>query len=185
MIVERVENGFLAAPDVKVTDVDHRTSELVGGYAGWVFDQTVFVGGGGYWMANGSNDRELGYGGLVLQWFGRSNNRFGWGLKGLIGGGTGTLTDTITEQVPIATPPLIVNGRAVFPPTTFRTITAQIRTHDDFFVAEPEADVRIKLAKHARLTAGVGYRFAGAEHRDTNRLSGAVGSLGIQFGGGF
>ena len=50
MIVERVENGFLASPDVKVTDVDHKTSELVGGYAGWVFDQTVFVGGGGYWI---------------------------------------------------------------------------------------------------------------------------------------
>src|SRR5215471_2832958 len=111
MIVERVENGFLAAPDVKVTDVDHRTSELVGGYAGWVFDQTIFVGGGGYWMANRSSDRELGYGGLVVQWFGRSNDRFGWGAKALIGGGRGTLTDTVTELVPVVTPPVIVNGR--------------------------------------------------------------------------
>ena len=67
MIVERVENGFLGAPDVKVTEVDHRTSELVGGYAGWVFDQTIFVGGGGYWMANHSSDRELGYSGFVVQ----------------------------------------------------------------------------------------------------------------------
>ena len=54
MIVEPIHSGFLAAPDVKVTEVDRRTSELVGGYAGWVTDDTFFVGGGGYWLAIGT-----------------------------------------------------------------------------------------------------------------------------------
>src|SRR5262245_3329076 len=52
MVVERVHSGFLAAPDVKVTEVDGTTSALAGGYAGWLSDETFFVGGGGYWLAN-------------------------------------------------------------------------------------------------------------------------------------
>ena len=56
--------------------------------------------------------------------------------------------------------------------------------HDDFFVAEPELDVRLRLSKHARLTAGIGYRAATGNRHDDGRLMGAVGSVGIQFGGG-
>ena len=37
MTVQRIHNGFLAAPDFKITDFDHKTSGLVGGYAGVVF----------------------------------------------------------------------------------------------------------------------------------------------------
>ena len=33
MIVERVKSAFLVAPDFKVTEVDHKTSELAGAYA--------------------------------------------------------------------------------------------------------------------------------------------------------
>ena len=46
MRIERVHSGLLAAPDFKVTDVDYTTSEMVGGYAGWITDDTFFVGGG-------------------------------------------------------------------------------------------------------------------------------------------
>ena len=60
MIVERVKSGFLVAPDVKITEVDNSTSELVGAYAGWLTDQTFFIGGGGYWLANTSGDRDMG-----------------------------------------------------------------------------------------------------------------------------
>jgi hypothetical protein len=188
MIVEQVHNGFLVAPDVKVTEVDRRTSELVGGNAGWVFDESIFVGGGGYWLANRSADREMAYGGLVIQWLSRSNSRIGFGAKALVGGGRATLTDSVTELVRVNQPIPIVNGRpdlSRIPAPTFRTITTQVRTRNDFFVAEPEADVRIRLARHARLTAGVGYRVTGTDHRDDSRLRGAVGSLGIQLGGGF
>src|ERR1043166_9045012 len=88
MTIEAIHSGFLAAPDVKVTDFDHKTSPLVGGYAGWVTDDTFFIGGGGYWLADSHrSDREMAYGGLVLQWLARKDSRIGFGAKGLIGGG--------------------------------------------------------------------------------------------------
>src|SRR5438034_238982 len=96
MIFEPVRSGWLVAPDAKVTEVDSRTSELVGAYAGRITDNTLFIGGGGYWMANPSRDRELAYGGLVVQWLARTSAPLGFGIKGLVGGGGTTLTQTIT-----------------------------------------------------------------------------------------
>lgn len=60
MTIERLHSGFLGGPDVKVTDVDGHTSVLVGGQGGWIADDTIFVGAAGYWLANGSHDREMG-----------------------------------------------------------------------------------------------------------------------------
>src|SRR4051812_20903039 len=86
MTVERIHNGFLAVPEVKFTEVDHRWSWLAGGYAGVVFADAFFIGGGGYGMVSDTHHgRELGYGGLVMQWFGRTNEAFGYSAKMLIG----------------------------------------------------------------------------------------------------
>jgi len=82
MIVETIHSGFLAAPDFKITELDGRTSGLVGGYAGWVTDDTFFVGGGGYWLANTNrNDPEMAYGGLVVQWLALKSGRLGLGMR--------------------------------------------------------------------------------------------------------
>src|SRR5256885_16468755 len=64
MIVERIQSGFLFAPDVKVTEVDRKTSELAGGYAGWVADEALFVGGGGYWLPDRAGGRRMADGGV-------------------------------------------------------------------------------------------------------------------------
>lgn len=188
MTVERVKSGFLAAPDVKLTEFDHRALPLVGGYAGWVYDKTIFVGGGGYWLANNAHDREMAYGGLVVQWFARANERVGFSAKGLVGGGRATLGDTITEVIRAPGPIPLVNGRPdpsrMGPPTT-RTVTVPVRFRQDFFVAEPEANVHVRVASFARLTGGVGYRLTAGEGHTDSRLSGAVASIGVQFGGGF
>lgn len=188
MIVERVDNGFAIAPEVKVTEVDHRTSELVGATAGIVLDNSIFVGGGGFWNASGSHDREMGYGGFVFQWLAHANDTVSFAAKALIGGGTATLTDSITETIRIPNPVPLVNGRpdpARTPTFTTQTITTQFRRRDDFFVAEPELDVRVRLSKHARFTAGVGYRAVGANRGDSSRLQGAVGTIGLQLGSNF
>ncbi|HZR25863.1 MAG TPA: hypothetical protein VFA59_19850 [Vicinamibacterales bacterium] len=188
MIVERVNNGFAIAPEVKVTEVDHRTSELVGGTAGVVLDNSIFFGGGGFWNASGSHDREMGYGGFVFQWLAHSNDTVSFAAKALIGGGTATLTDSITETIRVPNPIPLINGRPDLtkPPTfTTQTITTQVRRRDDFFVAEPELDVRVRLTKHARFTAGAGYRAVGADRGDSSRLRGAVGTVGIQLGSNF
>src|SRR5262249_60196118 len=68
MVVERIHSGFMAAPEVKVTDFDHTTSWLVGGSAGYLAEEAFFFGGGGYWMPNGSNGRGLGSGGVGMPW---------------------------------------------------------------------------------------------------------------------
>jgi hypothetical protein len=179
MTVERIHSGFLFAPDVKITEVDHTTSGLVGGYAGWVAEEALFIGGGGYWLANGSSGREMAYGGLIIQFLGRSNHRVGFGAKALLGGGEATLTDTFTELVRVpAIPPLR--------PTT-RPVTSQIQVREGFFVAEPELDARVRLTKSIRLTGGIGYRWTSSyyHYHDDSRLQGAVASIGLQIGGGF
>ena len=52
MVVERVHNGFAGAPDFKVTTLDRSTGRLVGGYGGWLIDNTLLIGAGGYWLTN-------------------------------------------------------------------------------------------------------------------------------------
>ena len=67
LTLERVHNDFVVAPDFKITDVDGQTGNLVGVSVGMLQQDTFFVGGAGYWLANGSeNDFEMMYGGLTL-----------------------------------------------------------------------------------------------------------------------
>ena len=174
MIVERVHNGFLVAPDFKVTKVDHKSSGLAGGYAGFVIDDSFFVGGGAYALATNTRNREMVYGGLVLQWLARANETFGFGAKALLGGGNSESFSTVQ---------VLDRGHLTNERVQFR---------QDFYVAEPEVDAIVRLAKHLQLTVGAGYRFTGSDRngRDIgfgipdSRLSGAVGSIGLQIGGG-
>ena len=188
MTVERVHGGFLAAPDFKVTELDKRTSELVGGYAGWLTDQTVFIGGGGYWLANQADDRKMAYGGVVLQWLVRSDRRIGFGAKGLIGGGQATLGTTVVQPRPLAVitaaPLNVMNPTDLNRVIPVQPTTTRVRFREGFFIAEPEVDLVVKLTSRLRLTGGVGYRLISAEGRDDNRLRGATGSVALQIGGG-
>jgi hypothetical protein len=165
MTVERVHNGFYGGADVKFTEVDHHTSELVGGQGGYVFDDTLFFGGAGYWLVNGSHDREMAYGGFVVQWMQRAHARVGFGARGLIGGGTATLDRSVVQVV--RTP------RGSF------SQAYNVRFYEDFFVAEPEANVSLRLTRHFRVTGGVGYRFTAGAHED-DRLHGVTGTVGFQ-----
>jgi hypothetical protein len=184
MTVERVESGFLVAPDFKVTDIDGRVSELAGAYAGWLSDRTLFVGGGGYWLANRSRDRQMAYGGLVVGWFAGADRRVGFGAKGLVGGGRATLVRTFGDifdygdrdvrRLEVSAPGFAL----LVPPHT------NVRVRDDFFVAEPEATVTVGLTRHLRLTAGAGYRLIAGARGARDRLDGATGSVALQIGGG-
>ncbi|HZP48809.1 MAG TPA: hypothetical protein VFB07_09760 [Vicinamibacterales bacterium] len=196
MTFQPVGSGWAATPEVKETEVDHRAGTLVGGNAGWIADQTFFIGGAGYWLANGNHDRELGYGGLLLQWIGRGNERVGFAAKALVGGGTGTLTDTVTTYVVVSPPSPAPNQpgqpRVIVPPVT-RPVTQQVRVRSDFAVFEPELDAHVRFSDWARLTAGAGYRVIGNGNHygyydgslNNDRLEGWVGTIGVTFGGGF
>ena len=172
MIVEQVHSGFLAAPDFKFTQIDHKSSGLAGGYAGFVIDDAFFIGGGAYGLATNTRGRDLAYGGLVLQWFGRSrDDTFGFGAKTLLGGGRSDSTETVQ---------VLDRGKL---------ISQSVRLRQDFLVAEPEVDAIVRFTKHVRLTIGAGYRFTGRGREQffdgpRQNLSGAVGSIGLQIGGG-
>jgi hypothetical protein len=192
MTVERIHSGFAANPEVKITDFDGKTSELIGGSAGYVAEEAFFIGGGGYWMATErSHSRELAYGGFVMQWFLLNNDRFGVSGKVLLGGGQATTPQAVTQVVGLPSPRELdrLTQAQYNDLVRAHTVTTTIGLRQDFFVAEPELNARLALAKHVRLTFGAGYRFAGNDwwhyyggggHNE--RVSGAVGSFGVQIG---
>jgi hypothetical protein len=188
MIVERVTSAFLVAPDFKVTTVDRRTSELAGAYAGWVTDNTLLIGAGGYWLANGSHDREMAYGGLVVGWLARTNRRFGFGAKALVGGGQATLSTVIVGvfEMPDNRDGPFGRSASLSPehPVVQPNGGTRVRFHDGFFIADPEASLLVNLTHRLRLTGGVGYRLIGGARGTDDRLRGVTGSLGLQIGGG-
>ena len=110
MIIERVHNGFAAAPDFKVSRFDGSDARLAGGYAGWVLDDTLLLGGGGYTLTNTSRAHKMAYGGAVVGWLARGDAPIGFGLRGLFGGGQATLAATGT--ISLASTSLSVPQRA-------------------------------------------------------------------------
>ena len=85
MKVERIHNGFLVAPDFKFTEFDHKTSGLAGGYAGVVFaERSSSAAAATAWHRH--QQPVAGYGGFLMQWFGRTSETFGFSGKMLIGG---------------------------------------------------------------------------------------------------
>jgi hypothetical protein len=139
MIFEPIHSGWLAAPDAKITEMNGRTSELVGGYAGRITDDAFFVGGGGYWLANQGRDHEMWYGGLVLQWLARTNARFGYSVKGLVGGGEATLAQTLVPVTRRTDARGRLDGRFDDGRSGGSFPSVSARTRQAFFVAEPES----------------------------------------------
>jgi len=186
MVIERVPSGFLFAPEFKVTDFANKTSGLVGGYAGWLTDQTFFVGGGAYFLTDWSHDRELGYGGLVLGWT-LPEDRVAFTAKTLIGGGIATRT-ALVSYPPYGPPyrpvPVHDGNYVTYPPYYPGGITTTAWFHDDIFVFEPEASVSIKLHPGLRLAGSVGYRVTAGGASLPANVSGVTGGVSLQIGGG-
>jgi hypothetical protein len=187
MIIEPVHNGFAAAPDFKISRFDRSDARLAGGYAGWVLDDTLLLGGGGYWLTNNSRAHKMAYGGAVIGWLAQGDSPISFGLRGLFGGGQATLAATVTG---LPTPiPVSFNGRRDghdFPGINFtRRPTVgdrQVIFDQEFLIFEPQADLLVRITRSIRLDAGVGYRVIGGAERVENRLRGVTGSIGLQFG---
>jgi len=193
MTIERVEEGVVFVPDARITEVDGRTSTLVGGYIGLMTDRTWAVGGGGYWLANQDDDLEMWYGGLVLDYVVRRHQRIGFGVRGLVGGGRATLGTTAGEYYGVKEPvwptePHPLRGARMRHPGhggPFVPLTPDtpLIASEYFFVVEPTASVIWHLTDWARLDLGVGYRLtAGAGPLDED-LRGPSASIAVQFGG--
>jgi hypothetical protein len=112
------------------------------------------------------------YGGFVIGWFAHADHRVGFGARTLIGGGEATLASEVTILQPQA------RGRLPIP------VTETVRFRQDFFVAEPQADVLVHLGGQFKLTGGVGYRLIGGTRGFDRQLRGVTGSVSLQIGGG-
>ena len=186
LIVERVDNTFVVAPDYKVTDVDGTLGQLAGAYAGRLFDETLMIGGAGYWLVNGSRGDELAYGGLLVGWSAPERVvgiRFG--ARGLVGVGSGTLGRDITIRGgPVALPDRRIRfgGAAVSQPGSLPAPSnIRILARDDFFVFEPQVTAGANLFRHITLNLGAGYRLTGFTDALDDGLNGVTGNVALQF----
>jgi hypothetical protein len=179
MTLERVHNGFALAPDFKVTKIDGATGRLAGGYGGWIFDDALLIGAGGYWLTNNTNTtRDFGYGGAVVEWMQRTDHAIGYAARGLVGIGTARFSDTTFIGPPIER---IVDrdGRRQI---VDRDAFIRFERRTEFFVAEPQASVLFTLTRHMRVDAGVGYRLVAGGRGADDRLRGVTGSVSLQLG---
>ena len=164
-------DGVVFAPDFRVTEINHETSGLVGGYAGYVFDGRFLVGGGGYWQANSTDCAHLTYGGPVLEWRLFPDSTVGVNLHGLVGAGWryfdyADFYGDFTYRG--------VGGFGHRGSQGRYSLSYGSFFDDAFFVAEPEAQVVVRFAPSARLQGGVGYRATSAD--------GLSGSISLQIG---
>jgi hypothetical protein len=180
MTLERVHSGWAITPDYRVTDFDRTTGQLFGAYGGWVYDNTILFGAGAYWTTNGSHNRDLQYGGAVVEWLEGADRPVGFAVRGLVGWGTSELPGTITRVVQPA-PRFDRDGRRIVSPGTPTTV--QVVFHDDFFVFEPQASALIRLTRLMRVNVGVGYRLTDGAQGLDDRLRGVSASIGLQIGG--
>ena len=141
-------------------------------------DRTWLVGAGGYWLANQDDDLKMAYGGMVVEYLARSQERIGFGVRGLVGGGHATLGSTVGEYfgvdgdigLPRGDPRrdhaarMVHGGRGPHGGGSFPIAAdTAILVHESFFVVEPQASVIWHITRWARLDLGVGYRLtAGA-----------------------
>lgn len=190
MIVEKIENGWLFAPDVRITDLDGRTSTLAGGYVGRITDRTLTFGGGGYWLTNRDDDFNMAYGGAVVQWMMRADHAVGFGLRALVGGGSATMPRALGDLVKFddrdghyISRGLRFGGRTISPVNPIDP-TEVVAVNDDFFVVEPQLDVLWNLSRRYRINFGVGYRAVGWAPYLGDQLRGVSGSIAFQVGGG-
>ena len=83
LVLERIHNDWVVAPDYKITKMDDRTGQLAGAYVGRMLDGQVLIGGAGYWLANRSRDFELAYVGLLLGWQSPEMGRIRFGARSI------------------------------------------------------------------------------------------------------
>jgi len=165
------EDGFMIAPDFRVTDINHHTAQLLGAYGGYVFGRQFLVGAGGYWQVDSTDGTHIAYGGPVFQWRVFPDKAVGLNLHGLIGGGWRYADDFYFANFDGPR----IDHRGV---PAGRYYGLPYGWYDSgFFVAEPEAQIVVRLASWIRLQGGVGYRATSSDN-----LNGASGSVGVQFG---
>jgi hypothetical protein len=183
--LERIQNGFVIAPDFKFSEMDGESANLLGGYAGWLTDRKLFIGGGAYWLTNGPAGSDLAYGGALVEWFARRNDRFNLSFRGLVGLGAGTAAIDIDEFPETGFPDRARGARGAYGGRGGRfphSFPSSVRVDEGFFVAEPQANASYTFTRWMRLGVGAGYRLIGAASGLESRFRGPTASISLQLG---
>lgn len=188
LVLERIHDDWVLAPDFKVTDVDGRTGELAGAYGGRLIDNTLLIGGAGYWLSNDARDFKMAYGGVIVGWQSREFGRIRFGGRGLAGLGRATLGFDIAPLQgdirfgvtdPRRLPPQIP-ARAPLPQVQTRAV--RLIARDDFAVFEPQANISARITGVIGVSCGVGYRETAGADILRDRVNGPTANLAVQFG---
>jgi hypothetical protein len=173
MVVEQVAQRYVISPEMKASKFDGTTGLLVGGHGGLLVGNNFLVGAGIYTLANGERGRGMTYGGGVVGWQWWKGGLLSGDIRALVGVGQGTTAQTLIF-------PDRMGQR--FPEGRFVSSAEERFVSTDFFVAEPQADLLVRLTKHLHLALGAGYRLTSAGRGENDRFSGASGSLALRIG---
>lgn len=186
--ISQVRSGLVAAPDIRVTEVNGKQATLAGGYLGWLTDKRLLIGGAGYVLANRADDFRMQYGGGLVRWTFFADRPVAISTGVFAGFGTATIARPYGDLFDLPTAPAASapagrgpNGRIRF--GTSPSADTPVRIHDDFTMAEPQLNIVWSITPWLRLDAGAGYRFIGNAHLTEQQLRGPSGSLALQFGG--
>ena len=171
-----IENRVIVAPDVKITQINGATGELVGVYAGIEIDKKFFIGGAGYWLAEADHAADMFYVGALLGWQFINTERFHIGGRGLVGFGQATAYDT-SYPVPVRVDP---RHGGYYPGYGYGY--GYGAWYSAMVIAEPEIRADIGLSRQVRIGLGAGYRVTSAENLYGRQLNGVTGSVSLQIG---
>jgi hypothetical protein len=186
LVQGELESDLLVAPDFKMTDLDGDLTGLAGLYGGWLINQKLMIGGGGYFQTNSGRVSDMKYGGAVLEYFVNPSRLFNLSFRGLVGAGTATLNRSPLGRFPA---PGSLGDLDFFRTDLGRRLHNRLEGLDlqsgevdeTFFVAEPEINATLNVTEKFRIGFGAGYRFIGAANGFENRLDGFTANVGAQF----
>jgi len=188
-----IESGGWGAPEFKVSQVNNKTSLLLGGKGGWVINHKFVIGAAGYGMTSNNTfdyteDLEDLDGNLVLDSTRTLDLSMGYG---------GVFFEYVMSPKKLfhLTFPLLIGaGRSRIKTKTFfdaNVVDPEDWTQYDyvestgFFVLEPGVNIELNMTKVFRLDLGVSYRYISCtdlQRLSNNDLSDFSFNLGLKFG---
>lgn len=162
-------SGVFGGPLIKYSKINNEDALIVGARGGWAFNSMLTIGGGAYGLLNDipiyaaqsdTNFVNLGYGGIVAEYVGMSDNMIHWQVNMLLGSGV------VSTR----------NGN-------------KTGKNDMIFVFEPGADGVLNISSTIRVALGLSYRIVSGVDPDNfngylnnSDLSGFTASLTMLFG---
>ena len=172
LLMQPVSSGVVFTPEVKFTTVNHANGTLVGGYGGWLYDDSLLLGAAAYWLTNGENGADMWSGGMLVGWTVPLGSVVRVGGRGLVGFGYAELPYEYT-YVDYGWGPHHGSG-------VHTTPWAWVGT--SFFVFEPQATATFRLTRTVSFDVAGGYRVIADANGLDRELRGGFGSVGIRFG---